>query len=98
MFDARYSTRTHVSGALRPEDVGTTVVLAGWIHRRRDHGGLVFIDLRDRSGVVQCVFDPETAGEAFVTAERVRPEWVVSLVGVVRARPEGTVNDHMPTG
>ncbi|MDO8915463.1 MAG: aspartate--tRNA ligase [Coriobacteriia bacterium] len=98
MFDARYSTRTHVSGALRPENVGATVVLAGWIHRRRDHGGLVFIDLRDRSGIVQCVFDPETAGEAFVTAERVRPEWVVSLVGVVRARPEGTVNDHMPTG
>jgi aspartyl-tRNA synthetase len=98
MFDARYSTRTHVAGALRPEDIGTTVTIAGWVHRRRDHGGLVFVDLRDRSGVVQCVFDPETAGAAFVTAERVRTEWVVSLTGVVRGRPDGTVNEHMPTG
>jgi aspartyl-tRNA synthetase len=98
MFDARYSTRTHVAGELRPGNVGTTVTIAGWVHRRRDHGGLVFIDVRDRSGVVQCVFDPETAGPAFVTAERVRPEWVVSLTGVVRGRPEGTINEHMPTG
>jgi aspartyl-tRNA synthetase len=98
MIDARYSTRTHVAGALRPENVGATVVLAGWIHRRRDHGGLVFIDVRDRSGVVQCVFDPDASGAAFVIAETVRPEWVVSLTGIVRGRPDGTVNEHMPTG
>ena len=98
MFDARYSTRTHVAGALRPEHIGTVVTIAGWVHRRRDHGGLVFVDLRDRSGIVQCVFDPEKAGAAFHTAEQVRTEWVVSLTGVVRGRPEGTVNEHMPTG
>ena len=98
MLDARYSTRTHVCGALRPTDVGSTVTLAGWVHRRRDHGGLIFIDVRDRSGLVQCTFHPEESGSAFVTAERVRPEWVVQLTGVVRPRPEGTVNPNMPTG
>jgi len=98
MLDARYSTRTHVCGALRPTDVGSTVTLAGWVHRRRDHGGLIFIDVRDRSGLVQCTFHPEESGSAFVTAERVRPELVVQLTGVVRPRPEGTVNPNMPTG
>ncbi len=98
MLDARYSTRSHTCGEMRPSHEGETVTLAGWVHRRRDHGGLVFIDLRDRSGLVQCVFDPAASGAAFVTAERVRPEWVVELVGVVRPRPEGTVNDHLPTG
>jgi aspartyl-tRNA synthetase len=98
MLDARYSTRSHVCGALRPEDVGSTVTLAGWVHRRRDHGGLIFIDVRDRSGLVQCTFHPEESGAAFVTAERVRPEWVVQLTGTVRPRPEGTVNPNMPTG
>jgi aspartyl-tRNA synthetase len=98
MLDARYSIRTHVSGALRAQDVGAAVTLAGWVHRRRDHGGLVFIDLRDRSGLVQCVFDPDASGAAFATAERVRPEWVVLLSGTVRRRPEGTVNANLPTG
>ena len=98
MLDARYSTRSHVCGALRTEDVGSTVTLAGWVHRRRDHGGLIFIDVRDRSGLVQCTFHPEESGSAFVTAERVRPEWVVQLTGVVHPRPEGTVNPNMPTG
>ncbi|HEX9093992.1 MAG TPA: aspartate--tRNA ligase [Coriobacteriia bacterium] len=98
MLDARYSIRSHVCGALRASDVGTSVTLAGWVHRRRDHGGLVFIDLRDRSGLVQCVFDPDDSGEAFVTAERVRPEWVVCLSGEVRHRPEGTVNPSLATG
>ncbi len=98
MFDARYSIRSHVAGALRATDVGETVTLAGWVHRRRDHGGLIFIDVRDRSGLVQCVFDPDASGAAFVMAERVRPEWVVKLTGTVRPRPEGTVNPNLATG
>jgi aspartyl-tRNA synthetase len=98
MLDARYSIRTQVCGSLRPENIGETVTVAGWVHRRRDHGGLIFIDVRDRSGLVQCTFDPEASGAAFVTAERVRTEWVVKLTGLVRSRPEGTVNPNMPTG
>jgi aspartyl-tRNA synthetase len=98
MLDARYSIRTHVAGELRPSHVGSTVTLAGWVHRRRDHGGLVFLDIRDRSGLVQCVFDPEASGASFATAERVRPEWVVKLTGRVRPRPDGTVNPNLVTG
>ena len=98
MFDARYSIRSHTSGTLRATDTGAEVTLAGWVAKRRDHGGLIFIDLRDRSGIVQCVFDPDTSGPAFMTAERVRPEWVVTLTGTVRLRPEGTENTHMATG
>ena len=98
MLDARYSIRTHVAGELRREHIGTEVTLAGWVHRRRDHGGLVFIDVRDRSGLVQCVFDPDASGAAFATAERVRTEWVVKLTGTVRSRPEGTVNPNLVTG
>ncbi|MHB8740581.1 MAG: aspartate--tRNA ligase, partial [Coriobacteriia bacterium] len=98
MFDARYSIRSHVAGALTAADAGSTVTLAGWVAKRRDHGGLIFVDLRDRSGVVQCTFDPDASGEAFVTAERVRPEWVVTLTGAVRLRPEGTRNPNMATG
>ena len=98
MFDARYSIRSHTSGELRSEHVGETVKLAGWVHRRRDHGGLVFIDLRDRSGLVQIVFDPDESGAAFVLAEQVRPEWVLEVDGVVRARPEGTANPNLDTG
>ncbi|PKQ29211.1 MAG: aspartate--tRNA ligase [Actinobacteria bacterium HGW-Actinobacteria-10] len=98
MLDARYSLRTHTCGAVTRAEVGDTVTLAGWVAKRRDHGGLVFLDLRDRTGIVQCVFDPDTSGAAFVTAEQVRPEWVVKLTGTVRRRPEGTVNPNMPTG
>ena len=98
MFDARYSIRSHVAGALGTPQVGETVSLAGWVHRRRDHGGLAFIDLRDRSGIVQLVFDPDIAGPAFVVAEQVRPEWVIQVEGRVRPRPEGTVNPALPTG
>jgi aspartyl-tRNA synthetase len=98
MFDARYSIRTHVAGAVTAGTVGETVTVAGWVAKRRDHGGLIFIDLRDRSGIVQCTFDPEASGAAFVTAERVRPEWVVKFTGVVRRRPEGTENPNMVTG
>ena len=98
MLDARYSIRSHVAGDLRVADIGQTVTLAGWVHRRRDHGGLVFLDLRDRSGLVQCTFDPDASGAAFVTAEQVRPEWVVKLTGTVCHRPEGTVNPNLATG
>ncbi|MBN2405507.1 MAG: aspartate--tRNA ligase, partial [Coriobacteriia bacterium] len=98
MFDARYSIRSHVAGSLGVGNVGETVTLAGWVHRRRDHGGLIFVDLRDRSGLVQAVFDPDASGEAFVMAERIRPEWVIKLTGQVRLRPEGTVNPNLQTG
>jgi len=98
MFDARYSMRSHVCGALTAETIGEEVRLAGWVAKRRDHGGLIFLDLRDRSGIVQCTFDPEHSGEAFVLAEQVRPEWVVALRGTVRRRPEGTENPSMITG
>ncbi|MCX8007586.1 MAG: aspartate--tRNA ligase [Coriobacteriia bacterium] len=98
MFDARYSMRSHVAGALRPSDTGIRVTLAGWVHRRRDHGGLIFVALRDRSGLVQCVFDPETSTAAFAVGESVRPEWVVRLSGTVRRRPPGTENPALATG
>ncbi len=98
MLDGRYSLRSHTCGAVTKELVGSEVRLAGWVAKRRDHGGLIFIDLRDRTGVVQCVFDPDDSGAAFVIAEQVRPEWVVLLDGVVRKRPAGTENPNMATG
>jgi aspartyl-tRNA synthetase len=88
--------RTHTCGALRPEHVGETVRLAGWVHRKRDHGNLLFVDLRDHYGVTQCVLTPESA--AFADAERVRPESVVSVIGRVRARSADTVNASLATG
>jgi len=98
MLDARYSMRSHTAGSIAAANVGETVKLTGWVGKRRDHGGLIFVDVRDRTGIVQCVFDPDASGAAFVTAETVRPEWVVLLEGTVRMRPEGTVNPNMPTG
>jgi len=98
MLDARYSMRSHTCGSLTADNVGDEVRLAGWVAKRRDHGGLVFIDVRDRTGIVQCTFDPEASQEAFTVAETVRPEWVVLFTGTVRRRPEGTVNPNMPTG
>ncbi len=97
MLDARHSIRSHTCGSLTAADVGTEVTLAGWVHRRRDHGGLIFVDLRDRSGLVQCTFAPGAA-DAFATAERLRPEWVAEVCGTVARRPEGTVNPDMATG
>ena len=85
-------------GLLRKEHVGQTVTLAGWVHRRRDHGGLIFFDLRDRSGLVQVVFNADISEPAHTLAETVRPEYVVQAKGVVRARPEGLVNPHLDTG
>ena len=85
-------------GALRDENVGESVTLSGWVHRRRDHGNLIFIDLRDREGLVQVVFNPETAENAHKVAENLRNEWVVQIIGEVIKRPAGTENSDMPTG
>lgn len=85
-------------GELRTSDAESTVSLTGWVHRRRDHGGLIFIDLRDRSGIVQVVFNPEAAPEAHGVAESYRSEWVVSVTGVVAGRPADTENPRMATG
>ena len=85
-------------GDLRAGDAGANVTLAGWVHRRRDHGGLIFIDLRDRSGLVQVVFNPESAPDAHRVAEDWRGEWVVRLSGVVAMRPKGTENPRIATG
>ena len=88
--------RTHRAGDLRAEHVGEAVVVCGWVAHRRDHGGVVFLDVRDAAGLVQVVVDPEQAGcEA---AHRVRNEWVLRIEGTVRPRPEGTVNPDLPTG
>ncbi len=85
-------------GELRAGDVDACVRVAGWVHRRRDHGGLIFIDLRDRSGLVQLVFHPETATDAHALAERLRSEHVISVAGTVVAREPGNVNPRLPTG
>ena len=90
--------KTHRCGELRTEDEGREVTLAGWVHRRRDHGGLIFFDLRDSTGIVQVVASSERAPEAFATAEELRAEFVVQVVGAVGARPQGTANDDLPTG
>ncbi len=89
--------RTHYCGHLNREHIGQTVTLCGWAHRRRDHGGVIFIDLRDREGLAQIVIDPDTQA-AFAIAETVRSEFVLRVVCKVRARPEGTVNPNLPTG
>ena len=89
--------RTHYCGHLNRSHIGQTVTLCGWAHRRRDHGGVIFIDLRDREGMAQIVIDPDTK-EAFAIAESVRNEFVLKIVCKVRARPEGTVNSNIPTG
>ncbi len=88
--------RSHTCGALRESDIGQTVRLSGWVHRVRDHGGVLFIDLRDHYGLTQCVVDPDSP--AFKDAERLRSEWVVRVDGKVRRRPEGTANPELPTG
>jgi aspartyl-tRNA synthetase len=90
--------RTHTCGSLRKEHIGTTVSLAGWVNRRRDHGGLIFIDLRDREGIVQAVFNPEISPDSLKTAETMRSEFVVRLTGEVALRPPGTENNKIPTG
>ena len=94
-----HSMHTRTCGELRSEDVGEEVTLTGWVSRRRDHGGLIFCDLRDREGITQLTFDPEHSdGDAFKIAETMRPEWPIKIHGVVRARGEETTNTKLATG
>jgi aspartyl-tRNA synthetase len=89
--------RSHYCGELNTAHLDQEVTLCGWVHRRRDHGGVIFVDLRDHTGLLQVVFDPDTP-EIFATAERIRNEFVLQVTGRVRHRPEGTVNPDLPTG
>ena len=94
-----HSMHTRTCGELRRENVGEEVTLTGWVSRRRDHGGLIFCDLRDREGITQLTFDPEHSdGDAFKIAETMRPEWPLKIHGVVRARGEETTNTKLATG
>lgn len=95
MFDFR---RTHHLGELTASHIGESVTLSGWVNRRRDHGGLIFIDLRDRFGITQLVFDPKQNSSAHSLAEQLRSEWVISIKGTVIRRGEGMENPRMPTG
>jgi len=90
--------RTHYCGAVRSQDVDKEVVLMGWAHRRRDHGGVIFIDLRDREGLVQIVFNPEISPDSHEEAKKIRSEYVLAVVGKVRRRPEGMQNPDLATG
>src|SRR5271156_6841703 len=89
--------RTHYCGQVDESSIGKVVTVAGWAHRRRDHGGVIFVDLRDRAGLLQLVFNPDTA-EVFAKAERVRNEFVLEATGLVRARPPGTINPNLKSG
>jgi len=89
--------RSHYCGQISEAELDAQVTVCGWVNNRRDHGGVIFIDLRDRSGIVQVVIDPDTA-ESFAIAERVRGEYVLKASGRIRYRPEGTENPDMVTG
>src|SRR5487761_2449223 len=89
--------RTHYCGQLNVSNLGQTVTLCGWAHRRRDHGGVIFIDLRDREGLAQVVCNPEQQG-MFKIAESVRNEYVLRITGLVRRRPEGASNSNLVSG
>ena len=90
--------RTHYCGNIRPSDTGKEVVLMGWVHRRRDHGGVIFVDLRDREGLAQVVFNPDVSPGSHKEAHRIRSEFVLAVKGKVRPRPEGMVNPDLKTG
>jgi len=90
--------KTHSCGELNKKHVGTEVTLAGWVDRRRDHGGLIFIDLRDREGIVQVAFNPEISKSCHEIASQMRNEYVVEVKGKVALRPPGTENPRLPTG
>src|SRR6202043_1970774 len=89
--------RSHYCGQVNETAIGTEVTVAGWVHRRRDHGGGIFVDLRDREGLLQIVFDPDAA-EMFKEAEKLRNEFVIRVTGLVRERPKGTVNPNLASG
>src|SRR5262245_53094553 len=90
--------RTDLGGGLREGDVGRTVVVCGWVHGRLDHGGIVFLDVRDRAGIIQVVCDPSTSPGAHAAASDLRLEYVVGVRGTVRPRPAETINPDLPTG
>lgn len=90
--------RTHYCGEIGLENVSSKVVVSGWVHRRRDHGGLVFVDLRDRTGILQIVFNPSGSREAYNIAKELKNEYVIKITGTVRRRPEGTENPELKTG
>ncbi|NTW38942.1 MAG: hypothetical protein HGA44_03505, partial [Cellulomonadaceae bacterium] len=90
--------KTHQCGEIRKSDVGKRVTLAGWVHRWRDHGGLIFLDLRDRSGLVQVVFNVDVSADAHHLASEARSEFVIQVEGTVELRPEGLINPHLDTG
>jgi aspartyl-tRNA synthetase len=91
-------TRSHNLGELNADHSGKEVVLMGWVHRRRDHGQLVFIDLRDRHGITQVVIDPAIAPQLMDTAASIRNEFVIAIKGTVQKRPDGMINKTLPTG
>jgi len=90
--------RTHYCGSLCSAHTGEEVILMGWVHRRRDHGGVIFVDLRDREGLVQIVFNPDVDTESHREAHRIRNEFVLAVKGLVRRRPEGMLNPDLKTG
>ncbi len=90
--------RTHTCNELSVANEGQEVTLCGWVHRRRDHGSMIFIDMRDRYGLTQIVSDPNASAESHKIADEVRPEFVVRVTGIVRKRPEGMQNTKMDTG
>src|SRR5262245_5252980 len=89
--------RSHYCGQVNESLTGQEVTVAGWVHRRRDHGGVIFVDLRDREGLLQVVFDPDDP-QLFAEAERLRGEFVITVTGKVRARPAGTANTNLASG
>src|SRR3954467_14600760 len=89
--------RSHYCGQVNEQLTGQEVTVAGWVHRRRDHGGVIFVDLRDREGLLQIVFDPDQP-ELFMEAERLRGEFVIQVTGVVRTRPGSTANANLASG
>ncbi len=90
--------RTHSCCALGKADIGTEVILMGWVQRRRDHGGVIFVDLRDREGLTQVVFNPETDKAVHAKAHAIRSEFVIAVRGTVYSRPDGMINPNLKTG
>ena len=90
--------RTHTCGEITKKDIKREITLTGWVHRRRDHGGIIFIDLRDKYGLTQITFDPEANKDSWTKADRVRSEWVIKVTGRVVARPDNMINKKLSTG